>query len=76
MSDADDLFGTTPVPGEAVKHRDFDPAAPYRPRPRFRYRADGRPYPIDEPLDTRETELPREDCPDGSPRCARRDGRD
>ena len=66
---AAELFGTTP-PGTPVKHRDVDPCANYKPRPRYRHRADGRPYPVDRRPEPVEKELPREYCPDGSPRAA------
>lgn len=70
---ADEMFGTTP-PGTPVPSTLKD-RAPGRPAPRFRYRRDGRPIPLDDPREELETELPDEYCPDGSPRCARRDGR-
>ena len=72
---AADVFGDVP-PGEPVKPRDQFTPRDYRTAPRFRYRRDGRPYPTSDPRDDIETELPDECCPDGSPRCARRDGRD
>ena len=71
---ASEMFGDVP-PGEPVKPRDAFTPRDYRTAPRFRYRADGRPYPKSAPKDEIETELPLDQCPDGSPRCARRDGR-
>ena len=73
---AEDVFGPPPQPGTTVQLPDRLKPRDYRTAPRFRYRRDGRPYPRVEPKEEIETELPDECCPDGSPRAARRDGRD
>jgi hypothetical protein len=60
---AEDVFGPPPPPGTTVKHRDVDPCASYRPRPRYRWRADGRAYPLDRRPEPIEKELPDAYCP-------------
>jgi hypothetical protein len=77
MSDQDEdktaaeMFGE-PEPGQAVTIEHFDPLANYQRRPGFHRRADGRLYPNVEPREPVETELPLDQCPDGSPRSPRR----
>lgn len=52
----EELFGA-PVPGEAVVSTLGDPLAGYTERRHFKYRADGRAFPVSEPK-TPDTELP------------------
>lgn len=59
---AEEMFGTSP-PGTPV-HTTLKDRAPGRTAPRFRYRRDGRPIPLDDPREVLETELPLDQCPD------------
>lgn len=59
------MFGK-PAPRKAVTPKPPTHLDGYRPRPKFRRRSDGRLYPMLEPAREIETELPNEQCPDGT----------